>query len=136
MMQKETLRRSAWGGLVLALLLCSGVSGCGILGPDDDDQEEPKAGDITVLFIGSSYLEFNNVPSRFGELARKAGKDVFVKGHTYLGQPLAFHASSFAATAVIREREWDYIVLQGGAHDGRLRTDAARHSGEGPGVVG
>ncbi len=97
MMRKETLGRSVWGGLAVALLLCSGVSGCGILGPDDDDQEKPKAGDITVLFIGSSYLEFNNVPKRFEELARKAGREVFVKGHTYLGQPLAFHLSHYSS---------------------------------------
>lgn len=116
MLRWELNRRSAVCWLA-GLLIVSGISGCGILGPDDDDGGEPKDGATTVLFIGSSYLEFNNVPKRFEEMAKKAGKEVFVKGHTFLGQPLAFHAGSLAATDAIRERDWDYVVLQGGAHD-------------------
>lgn len=93
------------------------MAGCGILGPDDNNDREPKPGQMTVLFIGSSYLEFNDVPQRFQDLSRKAGHDVFVKSHTFLGRPLATHAASSQATYVIRERDWDYVVLQGGAHD-------------------
>jgi hypothetical protein len=72
---------------------------------------------MTVLFIGSSYLEFNDVPKRFQELSREAGHDVFVKSHTILGRPLAVHAAASETTYVIRQRDWDYVVLQGGAHD-------------------
>jgi hypothetical protein len=94
--------------LLLLLMLSGGfVSGCGILGPDDEPHE-PKADELTVLFIGSSYLEFNDVPRRFQEMARKAGREVYVKSQTRLGQPLAFHASNVGTTAVIRERDWDF----------------------------
>jgi hypothetical protein len=111
------LRRLLVGASTALALLAGGVvMGCGITGPDDDAHREPKEGEITVLFIGSSYLEFNDVPKRFQELARQAGREVFVKRHTRLGQPLAFHASDAAATIVLRERDWDYVVLQGGAH--------------------
>lgn len=103
--------------LSILLFLPGGlVAGCGILGPDDDPLKEPKADELTVLFIGSSYLEFNDVPKRFQEMARKAGREVFVKSQTRLGQPLAYHASNTATTVAIRERDWDYVVLQGGAH--------------------
>ena len=103
--------------LLPGAFLAFAMAGCGILGPDDNNDREPKPGQMTVLFIGSSYLEFNDVPQRFKELARKAGHDVYVKSHTILGQPLANHAAAPEATHVIRERDWDYVVLQGGAHD-------------------
>jgi len=83
----------------------------------DDPQREPRAGETTVLFIGSSYLEFNDVPQRFKELSRKAGHDVFVKGYTFLGQPLSFFAASSGAATIIRERDWDFVILQGGAQN-------------------
>lgn len=108
---------SAVVGVLLTLFFLLSPSACGILDPDDDPQREPKPGDTTVLFIGSSYLAFNDVPERFKEFSRKAGHQVFVKSHLALGQPLAYFAASGAATYVIREREWDYVVLQGGAQD-------------------
>ncbi|MFH1764201.1 MAG: hypothetical protein ABIF09_08425 [Gemmatimonadota bacterium] len=52
---------------------------CGIVDLGDDTRREPRAGELTVLFIGSSYLEFNDVPGRFEELSRKAGHEVWVK---------------------------------------------------------
>ena len=93
------------------------TGGCGILDPEDGSDREPRPGQTTVLFIGSSYLEFNDVPKRFQELAGKAGHDVFIKSHTILGQPLGVHAASPEAAYVIRQRDWDFVVLQGGAQD-------------------
>ena len=60
-------------------------SGCGILGPDEGPAREPKEGDTTVLFIGSSYLAFNNVPDRVRDLARESGHRVFMRYHLALG---------------------------------------------------
>lgn len=97
--------------LLLALLLSSS---CGILDPGEDPPREPAPGEVTVLFIGSSYLEFNNVPKRFEELSRKAGHSVYVRSYTIPGHPLAYHASSFQVTSLLRERSWDFVVLQGG----------------------
>jgi hypothetical protein len=98
-----------------ALLLPLLLGGCGILGLSDDPQQEPNEDQTTVLFIGSSYLKFNNIPDRFRDLSRKAGEKVFVRYHLSLGQPLSYFASSQAATDAIRSLDWDYIVLQGGA---------------------
>jgi hypothetical protein len=100
--------------VVLCLLLLP-LSACGILDLGDDGPGLPQEGDTTLLFIGSSYLEFNDVPQRVKELARKAGHQVYVRRHTYLGQPLAYFAADFGTTNLIRERDWDYVVLQGGA---------------------
>jgi len=104
-------------GLAGALLLSILLSGCGILGLDDEPQTEPKEGQTSVLFIGSSYTAFNNVPDRFRDLSRKAGERVFVRYHLALGQPLSYFAASQAATDAIRSWDWDYIVLQGGAQN-------------------
>lgn len=101
-------------GLSIALLLSLLLSGCRILGLDDEPQSEPKEGQTAVLFIGSSYTAFNNVPDRFRDLSRKAGERVFVRYHLALGQPLSYFAASPAATDAIRSWDWDYIVLQGG----------------------
>ena len=104
-------------GFSFALLLSLLLSGCEILGLDDEPQSEPKEGQTAVLFIGSSYTAFNNVPDRFRDLSRKAGERVFVRYHLALGQPLSYFAASQAATDAIRSWDWDYIVLQGGAQN-------------------
>jgi len=100
--------------LLGAILLLFALSGCGILGLDDEQNGEPNEDQTSVLFIGSSYLKFNNVPDRFRDLSREAGERVFVRYHLALGQPLSYFASSQAATDAIRSWDWDYIVLQGG----------------------
>ena len=66
------------------LLLGLPAAGCSLLGLDDDEPSEPKEGQTTVLFIGSSYLQFNNVPDRFRDLSRKAGEKVYVRYHLAL----------------------------------------------------
>jgi hypothetical protein len=100
--------------LILGLVFL-GLQGCSAVGLDDDDPSVPDSDQTTVLFIGSSYTAFNNVPDRFRDLSRKAGHKVFVRYHLALGQPLSYFAQSSAATAAIRDLDWDFVVLQGGA---------------------
>jgi hypothetical protein len=101
--------------LVVLVLLSLLLSGCDILGLDDDPVREPKDADTTVLFIGSSYLAFNSVPDRFRDFSREAGHKVFVRYHLALGQPLGYFAQSPGAWAALRDLDWDFVVLQGGA---------------------
>ncbi|OGU61365.1 MAG: hypothetical protein A2V66_15890 [Ignavibacteria bacterium RBG_13_36_8] len=68
---------------------------------------------ITILFIGSSYLNFHNLPAVFENLAISAGKDVYIDRRLINGTYLDFHASSEETELKIREQKWDYIVLQG-----------------------
>ena len=100
---------------VTAAVILLGLQGCGPLGLDEEDPKTPTAEQTTVLFIGSSYTAFNNVPDRFRDLSRRAGHRVFVRYHLALGQPLSYFAQSAAAAAAIRELDWDFVVLQGGA---------------------
>lgn len=111
-----SLRSTRHLGLAaLFLLSILPTTACGILGLGDDTPGEPKPGDTTLLFIGSSYLEFNDVPRRVKEFAERAGHEVYVRRHTYLGQPLAYFSADFGTTNLIRERDWDFVILQGGA---------------------
>ncbi|MFC2135240.1 DUF4886 domain-containing protein [Bacteroidota bacterium] len=73
------------------------------------DQDE-----ISILFIGSSYLNFNNLPAVFENLAINAGKNVYIDRRILNGTYLDFHASSNDTEVMINERQWDYIILQGG----------------------
>lgn len=108
----RTAVRWAIPSALLSLLL---VSGCGILDPDEGSGREPEEGETTVLFMGSSYLEFNQVPDRFREFSEKAGNPVFVGYYLFPGQPLSFFAQDLGAKTAIQGREWDFVVLQGGA---------------------
>lgn len=70
--------------------------------------------DVTeVLFIGSSYFNFNYLPTLFENLAISSGKDVFVERFGRNGLFLYDHAFSSETEAKINERDWDYVVLQG-----------------------
>lgn len=100
---------------LLACLPLFLVSGCNILGLDDGSPRKPADGATTVLFIGSSYLAFNNVPDRFRDLSREAGHKVFMRYHLALGQQLSYFADSPAAADAIRDLDWDFVVVQGGA---------------------
>jgi hypothetical protein len=106
----------------ILLLSLSLLSGCNILDPDEDSSNEPREGETTVLFLGSSYLAFNNVPDRFRDLSRKGGHEVFVRYHLALGQPLSFFAQDPTTTEAIRMRDWDFVVLQGGAQSAAYPT--------------
>jgi len=106
------LRTFLFAGTTLLILL---LSGCEMLGLDEEPRQEPRPGETSVLFIGSSYLAFNNVPDRFRDLSRAAGHKVFLRHHLALGQPLSYFAQSGAAAAAIRELDWDVVVLQGGS---------------------
>lgn len=66
-----------------------------------------------ILFIGSSYFGGNNLPSLCKNLIENAQKEVFIDNYNPGGLYLADHASSTITTAKIKEREWDFVILQG-----------------------
>jgi len=66
-----------------------------------------------ILFIGSSYFNYNNLPGLFEGLAKANGKNVFVDGAILNGVYLDYHASNSGTAAKIKMHEWDYIFLQG-----------------------
>ncbi len=70
-----------------------------------------------ILFIGSSYLSYigNDVVDTFSEFAVAAGKQVLVEKRSIGGWHLADHSQDAVTLEKIKEREWDYIILQGNA---------------------
>ncbi|MFC1574921.1 DUF4886 domain-containing protein [Gemmatimonadota bacterium] len=102
--------------LLLAGSLLFATSSCGILGPDDGSGE-PDSGEVTILFLGSSYLDSFDVPDRVKGFAREAGKGVFIRSRLIPGLYLDHFAQEPQTTAMIRERAWDYVVLQGGSQN-------------------
>lgn len=84
--------------------LCSGFISAG-----QNNSGEP----IKILFIGSSYFNFHNLPWIFENLAVRSGKEVYIDKRMESGLYLADHVSLQGTTIKIRERDWDYIVLQG-----------------------
>lgn len=91
----------------MIFLFCGSVSIAGIHSRDASDQT------VSVLFIGSSYLNYNNLPLVFENMAADAGKEVYIGRRILNGKYLDFHAASDLTETVINERKWDYVILQG-----------------------
>ncbi|MBU8920406.1 MAG: hypothetical protein KOO63_00970 [Bacteroidales bacterium] len=68
---------------------------------------------IKVLFIGSSYFGYNNLPLMFKTLAEAAGKGVEIGEYIVGGMRLDYHSTNPATEAKINEEDWDFVILQG-----------------------
>jgi parallel beta-helix repeat protein len=66
-----------------------------------------------VLFIGSSYFNYNSLSGLFEHLTLSSGKEIYVDQIGYSGMSLEDHASSISTELKINEMDWDYVVLQG-----------------------
>ncbi len=75
---------------------------------------ESKYGDLKILFIGSSYLSYNNLPEIFRQLALNNDKTVFIGTEIINGTYLDYHSDSEKTEDEINQHNWDYIVMQGG----------------------
>ncbi len=67
----------------------------------------------TVLLIGSSYFNGNNLANLIKNLADSSNVTIYIEMYGQNGLYLADHASSPSTEAKINEREWDYVILQG-----------------------
>jgi hypothetical protein len=66
-----------------------------------------------ILFIGSSYFTFDDLPGLFKNLAETAGKEVTIDQYIINGLYLSDHASSEITEDKINQDLWDYVILQG-----------------------
>jgi hypothetical protein len=66
-----------------------------------------------ILFIGSSYFNFNDLPNIFENLGISSRKEIYVDNHGRNGLYLDDHASSSETELKINEKDWDYVILQG-----------------------
>lgn len=110
------IRASLTIPLILMIGGCDGVSDFN-LPSDPPDNARHDCNSCNILFIGSSYLSFigNDVVETFNQFAVEAGKDVHVEMRAIGGWHLADHSQNEGTIAIINEREWDHIILQGNA---------------------
>jgi hypothetical protein len=98
---------------ILSLALLAFAAGaCG-----SDEPAGPGPDDLLVLFIGSSYFEYNDLPGIFERLASESGKNVYVRREVASGRYLDYFAENAITEKVIQEQDWDYVLLQGGCQN-------------------
>jgi len=85
-------------------------------GEDISNITTPCEGCKKVLFIGSSYLGYNEMPQTFSVLCDTAGQDVYVDTSIIYGSPLSFHCTFAQTLDKIAAYPWDFVVLQDSAH--------------------
>ncbi len=66
-----------------------------------------------VLFIGSSYFNFNDLPGLFEGLVISSGREIYIDQWIPVGHYLDQHASNSAIKDLINSNDWDFVVLQG-----------------------
>lgn len=66
-----------------------------------------------ILFIGSSYFNYYNLPDMFKNLAEAEEKKVLIDRSTKNGTYLEYHSTNPTTEQKINEQKWDYVLLQG-----------------------
>ncbi len=80
-------------------------------GPDPNCSVTDTTYDI--LFIGSSYFNYNNLPGLMAGLIESDNKTVNIHTAIRNGLYLADHADMATTEAKINEKDWDFVFLQG-----------------------
>ena len=65
-----------------------------------------------VLFLGNSYIFFNELPTLLTELSESMGHVVVTGQNTPGGASLQGHVNNTESQALIQQGDWDYVVLQ------------------------
>src|SRR3954468_22810560 len=95
----------------LALVLLMSLSGCA----NSSTPLGPQAQVYHVLFIGNSLTYTNDLPGTVGLLASVAGDSFEVESVAYPNYALIDHIHGPSdAVGLIRNKAWDYVVLQQG----------------------
>jgi hypothetical protein len=77
--------------------------------PEESFSDE---GSPRVLFVGNSFTSVNDLPHALARIARSLGDPITVAAHAPGGQTLDGHSRDPSALEKIRERDWDFVVLQ------------------------
>lgn len=77
----------------------------------------PEKKTFRILFIGNSYTFMNNLPKTLEALVNSAG-EAFLKTKTvaFGGYTLERHWNENTATNLIKQENWDYVILQEQSH--------------------
>lgn len=76
--------------------------------------DKHRASPIRLLFIGNSYIYYNDMPSILTELSRASKDSCLIKTQavTFGGATLQAHWESEEAHKALKNGVWDYVVLQ------------------------
>jgi hypothetical protein len=66
----------------------------------------------SVLFLGNSYTNYNNLPQLVVDIANSKGDTLTTDKNTPGGHTLQGHSSNTTSLSKIRQGGWDYVVLQ------------------------
>jgi hypothetical protein len=66
----------------------------------------------TVLFIGNSYTYVNDMPGMFSAIAKSLGEEIHAEMIAPGGYSWQQHAQDKSTQDKIREKKWDFVVLQ------------------------
>ena len=91
-------------GKILALLLFLGL--VVLVGPSIAQDT------LSVLFLGNSYTQFNDLPQLFLDLSASGGFPVFTDSYTPGGYTLEGHSTDETSLRKIERGDWDYVILQ------------------------
>lgn len=113
--------------LLSLIVILLGVVGLGAISAKRDDNA------VTILFIGNSLTSANNLPAMIADIAESQGVEVIYATHTPGGAKLRSHASNKKVLRKLRERSWDFVVLQEqsqtpGFGDRQLSRDVFPHA--------
>jgi hypothetical protein len=65
---------------------------------------------VKILFIGSSYFNFNKLPALFQNLVAQSPFEVEIDSYLQNGLSLADNASSSITEEKIKSRSWYYVI--------------------------
>ena len=77
-----------------------------------ESANESDSYDLTILFIGNSYIYYHDMPETFAEIARLSGKNILVETAIKGAKQIPFFVKDTLTLEKINERNWDYIVFQ------------------------
>ena len=105
----NNLRHTIISSALLCLLLAAG----NLLAAHHNQPEANDDPPLKVLFIGSSYFNFYNLPLLFQNLAETNGKNVVILDELQNGMSLEEHTIHLPTQQKIKQENWDYVVIQG-----------------------
>ncbi|MCP4708699.1 MAG: PEGA domain-containing protein [Planctomycetes bacterium] len=103
------LRYVIFSSILICLSLPLGTLLAASHNPSNATEDPP----LKILFIGSSYFNYNDMPEMFGIIAENKNQTVVVVDNTPSGTSLSYHAQAEDTKYAIEQEKWDYVVLQG-----------------------
>ncbi len=96
-----------WMKGIIVILLIS------FLSPNSSKVNAQCSDPYEILFIGSSYFAFNDLPILVKNFSDRFGKEIIIGRQISCGLYLEDHAKSSSTHETIKERDWDFVVIQG-----------------------